>query len=298
MKSLWTFKHEPITIDDMIVTDEKKKTLTKIMNELPNTLIAGKPGTGKGTFMNILLRKTGVDCLKINGSDETGIDVVRDKIKSFATAYSLNKKIVYINEGDRLSVNAQNSLNAIIEDVQHITRFFFVCNNPSRLTAPILSRCSYQIDLNDPPAKDLYAYMMNLLKKENVTVKNKASVINIIKKLYPDIRKIIGTLQSNVNNGVIDDVSFNTQSDVYQKVFDYMLKNDVENVRKILKGYIDYTELYGFMYKQIMDDPDTVKLPAEFILETGKYLYRNEIVLIKEINFMAYVFSLMKGDVI
>ena len=116
MQTLWTFKHEPVELDDMILTDDKRKILQKVLDEIPNTLIAGKPGTGKGTFMNILLETTGVDCLKINGSDETGVDIMRDKVKSFATAYSLNKKIVYINEADRLSPQAQNSLNQLIED--------------------------------------------------------------------------------------------------------------------------------------------------------------------------------------
>jgi len=298
MHQLWTFEHEPTTLSQMILTDDKRKTLQKVLDELPNTLIAGKPGTGKGTFMNILLRETGVDCLKINGSDETGVDMVRDKIKSFATAYSLNKKIVYINEADRLSPNAQNSLNQIIEDVQHITRFFFICNNPSKMSDPLISRCAYQIDLNDPPAKSVYLHLLTILKKENVTVKDKSPIVNIIKKLYPDIRQMIGVLQSNVNNGCIDKISFTTMTDTYQKVFDLMLKNDIENVRRILKGYVDYDELYEFCYKQVMDDPELVKLPAEFILITGEHLYRNVTVSIKEINFMSYMFNLMKSEVI
>ena len=75
-------------------------------------------------------------------------------------------------------------------------------------------------------------------------------------------------------------------TDMYEKVFKYMLAQDIDNVRKILKGYVDYSELYNYCYKQIMDDPDLVKTPAEFILITGEHLYRNATVSIKEINFM------------
>ena len=139
---------------------------------------------------------------------------------------------------------------------------------------------------------------MRLLNKEKVVVENKSHIVNVIKKLYPDIRQMIGVLQSNVNNGVIKDITFNTMTEMYKQVFDYMLKKDIDNVRKILKGYIDYNELYNYCYKQVMDDPDLLKLPAEFILITGEHLYRNAIVGIKEINFIHYVFSLMKQEVI
>jgi len=306
MNELWVFTHEPKTLDEMIVSDEKKVMLRKIINELPTTLIAGNPGTGKGTFMNCLIRETDVDVLKINGSDETGIDVMRDKVKSFATGYSLNKKIVYINECDRLSSNAIDSILQLQEDVQHLTRFFFVCNNVNRILnfstdgkSPLLSRCTYQLDLNDPQAKQIFIYLMKLLAKEKIKVNDKSAVVDVIKKLYPDVRQMIGTLQANVVDGQLNKISFSLSSDVYQKIFDGMIATDVEVVRKLLKSHhIEYNDLYEHVYKLVMGDPDKVKLPAEFILLIGEFMYKNAIVGIREINFMAYVFSLMKSGVI
>lgn len=306
MQDLWVFTHEPQTLDQMVVSDEKRITLRKIIDELPTTLITGNPGTGKGTFMNILIRETGVDVLKINGSDETGVDVMRDKVKSFATAYSLNKKIVYINECDRLSPNAIDSILQLQEDVQHLTRFFFVCNNINRIvntasttTHPLISRCAYQLDLNDPPAKQIFLYIMKLLAKQKVTVTDRTLIVEVIKKLYPDIRQMIGTLQSNVTNGQLNKISFSLSSDVYQQIFNGMIAGDIEKVRKLLKSHhIEYDDLFEHIYKLVMDDPELVKLPAEFILSTGEHLYRNAIVGIKEINFISYVFDLMKKDII
>ena len=97
---LWTFEHEPQTIDQMILPSDKKEMLKKIITDLPNTLITGKPGTGKGTFMNILLRENSqCNYLKINASMENSIDDVREKIRNFATGYDpSNLKIVYLNE--------------------------------------------------------------------------------------------------------------------------------------------------------------------------------------------------------
>jgi DNA polymerase III delta prime subunit len=298
-KKLWTFEYEPQSLNEMIVAPDKKPILQKIINELPNTLIAGKPGTGKGTFMNILIKSKDVDVIKINGSDETGVDVMRDKVKSFATAYSPKIKIVYINEADRLSKSAMDMLLQLLEDVQHITRFFFVCNKPEKMSDPLLSRCVYKIDLNNPPAKEIFAHLTTILKKEKVVVKDKAGIINIIKKQYPDVRQIIGTIQSNVIDGAINKVSYKSYKDVFETVWAAMRDSDIEKVRKCLKSnYIDYSELFEHIYSVVMDDPDQTKNPGEFILLTGEYLYKDAIVSVREINFMAYFFDLMKKGVV
>jgi DNA polymerase III delta prime subunit len=298
MSKLWVFEHEPKTLSEMIVSEEKRKILSNIINDLPNTLIAGLPGTGKGTFMNILKRTADIDWLKINGSDETGVDMVRDKIKSFAKSFSSKTKVVYINESDRLSNNAMSSLLQIQEDVQSITRFFFVCNNPSKIIDPILSRCSYKLNLNDPPAKEIYKFVINILKKEKIKVEDKQFIIDVIKKLYPDIRQIIGTLQSNVNDGVIDKISYGFTTDLYKTIFDKFIAQDIEGVRKILKSnYIDYPELFNYTYKEIMENGDNIKKPAELIIKTGEFLYKDNFVNIKEINFMTYMLTCMKEGI-
>jgi len=298
MSKLWVFEHEPKTLSEMIVSEEKRKILSNIINDLPNTLIAGLPGTGKGTFMNILKRTADIDWLKINGSDETGVDMVRDKIKSFAKSFSSKTKVVYINESDRLSNNAMSSLLQIQEDVQSITRFFFVCNNPSKIIDPILSRCSYKLNLNDPPAKEIYKFVINILKKEKIKVKDKQFIIDVIKKLYPDIRQIIGTLQSNVNDGVISKISYGFTTDLYKTIFDKFIAQDIEGVRKILKSnYIDYPELFNYTYKEIMENGDNIKKPAELIIKTGEFLYKDNFVNIKEINFMTYMLTCMKEGI-
>ncbi|MCF7927428.1 MAG: hypothetical protein K9L74_07660, partial [Candidatus Izimaplasma sp.] len=161
------------------------------------------------------------------------------------------------------------------------------------------SKCGYHLDLNDPPAKEIYNRCLYILKNEGVSVENKKFIIEMIKKLYPDIRKIIGTLQSNVVDGKLNEISFSTTEDIFKKIFISMKENDIEGVRKILKSnYIDYSDLYGFLYREVIEDPDNVKKPGEFIIETGEYMYRNASVSISEVNFMAYYFNLMKREVI
>ncbi len=97
--TIWTFKYEPQTFDEMILDPVIKKKLAKAFQEVPNLLLVGPPGVGKGTFTNIFLRDTKLDAIRINCSDETSVDNIRSRVKSFATALGItDKKIVVLNE--------------------------------------------------------------------------------------------------------------------------------------------------------------------------------------------------------
>lgn len=296
----WIFKYEPLTLKDMVVTDNKRELLKDIINKLPNTLIAGKRGTGKGTFMNILLRETQCTSLKINASMENSIDDVREKIRKFATSFDPSGvKIVYLNECDRVSPAAQDGLRQLIEDTQKATSFFLLCNNENKITEELKSRFGYHLNLNDPPAKSIMFRCFEILKKENVQIENKRLLVDLIKKCYPDIRKIIGTLESNVRNGVIKNIIHSTTQDFFADLWKLMKNQDIETLRKKLKSnYIEYSDLYSFLYAQVIDDPELVNNPGDFIIYTGEYLYRNETVAIKEINFMAYFLYLIKKGIL
>lgn len=296
----WIFKYEPETLDEMILKKEKREILGDIIDNLPNTLLAGKPGTGKGTFMNVLQKKTGCTILKINASMENRIDDVREKVNNFAKSYDpTNKKIVYLNECDFLTASSQGGLRQLIEDTEKITRFFFVCNDETKIVDAIKSRCGYHLDLNDPPAQQILAKCVKILKNEGVKVKDKHALLDLIKKGYPDIRKIIGTMQSNVRDGVLDKISFSTTHDLFAEMFEMMKNTDIEGLRKTLRSnYIQYSDFYNFLYTQIIDNPDLVKKPGEFVILTGEYLFRDSSVAIKEVNFMAYFFEMMKSGVL
>ena len=299
-KDLWVFKYTPRTLNEMVLTDQKRELLNKVIQELPSTMIYGHPGTGKGCFMDILIRETGCEFIKINASMETGIDNIREKIYKFATAMSVNQKIVYLNESSQLSPQAQDSLKQLSEDVQKNCRFFFVCNNVNKMDDALKSRCGYQVSLDDPPAKEIYNKCLDILKKEGVRVENKSVIIELIKKLYPDIRRIIGTLQSNVlNNKLPKDISISSINDLCDDIFTKMKEQDIDGIRKILRSnYVEYDQLYNFLYKKVMDDPDCVNNPGEAILKIGEYYYKDYFMAIKEINFISMFFDFMKKGIL
>jgi replication factor C small subunit len=294
-QEIWCFKYAPQSLDEMILSDDKKEVLKKVIKECPNVLLAGKPGTGKGTFMDIFLKETGYDFLKLNMSDENSVDTVRDTIKTFATSLGFtNKKIVYGNEFDAVSLQGQSAIRDLLESVQKNCRFFFLANYPQKIIDPIKSRCQ-TITLNEPPKDQLLKFCFKILKAENIEVKNKSGVVEIIKAHYPDIRQIVNTLQLNCVNGVFDTVKISTTSDVFENIFTYMKEADIENIRKTLRSEgVDYPALFNYLYEKAPE----VKSPGDFVIALGEYLYRDAFVAIKEINFMAFYFEMMKKGVL
>ena len=288
---IWTFKYEPKTLDDMIIHQDIKPILSKSIKEVPNLMLVGPPGVGKGTFVNIYLKETGLDYIKINCSDETGIDNLRTKVKSFATALGITKlKIVILNESDFLSLPAQAMLRDLMEQVQGITRFVFQCNYGHKMIKELLSRCQV-VELNNPPAKEIYEHCVSILNKERITIKNKSAIVNVIKRLYPDIRRTINTLQMSVDGGVLDVVKYDSSTDVYGAILGFMLSKDVDGIRKALRSnIINYPELYQYLF----DEVGQFKSAGDMIILIGEHLYRDSIIAIKEINFMTMVIRGMK----
>ena len=296
---IWTFKYEPSTLDEMILNDSVREKFKKAIVELPNMVIYSTPGQGKGTFVNILLKETGIDYMKVNASDETGIDNLRTKVKSFATSLgSTDMKLVVLNEADALSSGqsgAQKMLRQLMEDVQGITRFILLANYEHLIIDELKSRGVGTIELSNPPAVDIYKHCMHILECEHVEVKNKKAIIDTIKQLYPDIRRIINTIQFNVNDGVLDSIEVEKVNSVFKGIGDSMLSGDVDSIRKMIRSNaIDYAGLYRYVYENC----NMFKSPGDMIISAGEYLYRDSIVAIKEVNFMAMVIKCMKNGYI
>lgn len=301
--ALLEHKYAPNTFDEMILNPDVRKKLEKALVELPNLMLIGAPGVGKGTFVDVLRKQTGIDCLKLNCSDETGIDSIREKVKTFATAVGFGGiKLVYLNEADYLSLNAQAMLRDLMESVQKVTRFILCCNYGHKMMDELCSRCDV-IDLSNPPAVDVVKRCWYILDQEGVQY-NKKTVAELVKTIWkrqPDIRKTIVTLKSNIIDGVLmDNITIASNDGVYQSVLDAMKTGDPSNVRTILKSnQVDYTSLYKYIYDAMMNSDDAVfGNDAVAILLIGEHSYRDTLVAIKEINFMHMYFEMLKGGVI
>ena len=144
---LWVEQYRPKSIDECILPKSIKKTFKEFVKnkELPNLLLSGGAGVGKTTVARALCGELDTDYMIINGSEESGIDVLRTKIKSFASTVSLSggQKVVILDEADYLNPQStQPALRGFIEEFHNNCRFIFTCNFKNRIIEPLHSRCS------------------------------------------------------------------------------------------------------------------------------------------------------------
>jgi replication factor C small subunit len=148
---IWIEKYRPQSLDGVVghpnITDRLKRYVEK--NDLPNLLLSGPAGVGKTASATAVARELyGEDWsehfLELNASDERGIDVVRDRIKSFARSSfgGAEYRIIFLDESDALTSQAQSALRRTMEQFSHNTRFILSCNYSSEIIDPIQSRCA------------------------------------------------------------------------------------------------------------------------------------------------------------
>lgn len=298
MGELWSFKYEPKEFDEIILNEDIKPKLRKAIEEVPNLMLFGTAGVGKGTFTNILLKETGYDKMWLNASDETGIDIVRDKIQPFAVSMPMSKlQIVVLNESDSLTSsskqNAQKMLKQLMEDVQNITRFIFLTNNINDMIEELRSRCIV-INISNPPVKEIGKFALDILRKEKIKFEGK-DVMDIVKKCYPDIRKTIWALQENSIKGKLTGSMISATEALNKKILKLVIDKDVDEIRKEIRAnYVDYTDLYYYFY----ENAGKFKKPGNAVLEIGEHLYRHVRYPVPEINFMRMVMSMMYQQIV
>ena len=296
-KNIWVYKYQPEIFEDIIFNEDIRPKLRKAIDEMPNLLLYGSSGGGKGCFANIMLKKENIDNMWINASDESGIDVFRNKIRPFATAMCLkDMKVVVLNECDSMTSGPQGSqklLRQLMEDTYKLCRFILLCNYDGYIIPEIKSRCQ-TIRVDNPPAKEIGKLCLKILREEKIKLDPK-TMTEIIKKCYPDIRKTINVLQENTVDGKLIGSSLSASEDVFRKILNLILKKDMDGVREELKSnYIPYPELYQFLY----ENAGEFAQPGGAILMIGKALRWDTTVAIKEINFMEMFVDMLYEKVI
>ena len=210
---LWVEEYRPKTIDDCILPASLKTLFQSFIDkgEISNMLFSGTPGVGKTTVAKALCEQMNCDWIMINGSEEGGIDVLRNKIKNFASTVSLSggKKVVILDEADYLNPQStQPALRGFVEEFHKNCRFILTCNFKNRIIEPLHSRFSnieFRINNKDKPklASQLFDRAIYILKEQNIDYEDKA-LLRLITKHFPDFRKLINELQRYSVSGTID----------------------------------------------------------------------------------------------
>ena len=301
---LWVEKHRPTTINDCILPENLKKTFKEFVEDkhIPNLILSGGPGVGKTTVAKAMLDEIGATSLLINGSEESGIDVLRNKIKNFASTVSLEggRKYVILDEADYLNPQStQPALRGFIEEFHKNCRFIFTCNYKNRLIAPLHSRCTV-IDFKIPPserprlASVFLARLMLILDDEGVEYNNEV-LQELVMKYFPDFRRTINELQRYAVSGKIDvGILSNIAEESLQELLGHVKTKRFTDMRKWVATNIDNdpVKLFRKIYDTLYDVLEPQSIPQAVII-IADYSYKSAFVVDQEVNIVACLTELM-----
>ena len=301
---LWVEQYRPKTIDDCILPDSLKSLFSAFVKkgEISNMLFSGTAGIGKTTVAKALCEQMNCDWIMINGSEEGGIDVLRNKIKNFASTVSLSggKKVVILDEADYLNPQStQPALRGFVEEFHKNCRFILTCNFKNRIIEPLHSRFSnieFKVNPKDKPklASRLFERAIYILKEQNVSYEDKV-LVELITKHFPDFRKLINELQRYSVSGSIDAGILVNVSDENLKTLVTHLKNkEFGDMRKWVVNNLDndpvkiFRKIYDTLYTNL--EPSTI---PHAVLIIADYQYKSAFVADQEINLVACLTELM-----
>lgn len=299
---LWVEAYRPRTIDDCILPDNQKQIFKEMLkkNELQNMLFCGTSGVGKTTVAKALCEELETDYMMINASEESGIDVLRTKIKQFASTVSFSgkTKIVILDEADSLNPNStQPALRAFIEEFSNNCRFIFTCNYKNRIIPPLHSRCSvieFKINKDDKVKlmQSFYIRTKKILQKEGVDYDTKV-VMNMVAKYFPDYRRILNELQKYSALGKIDEgILVNINELNMAELITSLKEKDWKRMRTWVVNNLDndhttiFRKIYDVVSNEVVEPPNLVLLLAD-------YQYKASFVADQEINLVACLTDIM-----
>jgi DNA polymerase III delta prime subunit len=300
---LWTERYRPKTIEDCILPSRLKQPFQEYVNQknIPNLLLSGGPGIGKTTVAKSMCNEIGCDYLVINGSDESGIDTFRVKIKNYASSMSLSggRKVIIIDEADYLNPNStQPALRNAIEEFASNCSFIFTCNYKSRIIEPLHSRCAvvdFTLKSNEKSviAKDFFKRTLDILKSEGVEYDEKV-IAELVKKYFPDFRRVINELQRYSQFGKIDTGILTQIVNVsIAEVIKHIKEKDFISIRKwVGSGDYDANTVFRQLYDSLYDVMKPMSIP-QAVLIIADYQYKQAFVADSEINLVACLTELM-----
>ena len=301
---LWVEKYRPKSIEECILPEGLKKTFLEFIEnkEIPNLLLCGTAGVGKTTVARALCEHLNVDYIMINGSEESGIDVLRSKIKTFASTVSLRggRKVVLLDEADYLNPQStQPALRGFIEEFSGNCGFIFTCNFANRIITPIHSRTSvidFKTKKNELPklAGQFLVRVKNILSIENIEYDEKV-VAELIMKHIPDWRRVLNELQRYGASGTIDVGILTDFSQVnIENLCKYLKEKDFGNIRKWAVDNLDNDPhlLYRKIYDVLITKLKPSSVPTVVII-IAEYVYKSAFVVDQEINMIACLTMIM-----
>lgn len=303
-EDLWSIKYRPKTISECILPEDLKDKFKAVVDTkiIPTMLLSGTCGIGKTTVAMAMCNEVGVDCLYLNGSLEgRHIDTLRTTIQDFASTISLSpsKKVVILDESDGMPGIVQDGLKAFIEMFSSNCSFIFICNNKNKMIDPLQSRGSgwdFNITGKDRQAMlvAFFKRVNTILQEENIEF-DKKIVAEVIKKYFPDFRRVINELQVYCASGTLDKrILIDSSEETFKELFGYLKNKNFTDMRKWVasNSHIDGNVLIRKIFDMTNSILDKPSIP-QIVLILNDYQDKLTRVNDPEINTVACMTEIM-----
>ena len=290
---IWTERYRPKKFDQMVGQDDivkRVKSLTNAMN-IPHLLFAGPAGVGKSTLALIVVKDLFGDSwkenyLELNASDERGIDEVRQKVKDFARTKAMDSipfKVIFLDEADALTNEAQNALRRTMENYTNNCRFILSCNYSSKIIDPIQSRCAvFRFKLLEK--KDIEKIVKRIAEKEKLQIDDKA-IETLFEVSEGDCRRMINLLQTTssiseiITTDLINIIVPSAKPSDVRIVLEYALAGDFINSKEkllevMLKESVSGNDIIKSIQKEIWNLSIDPELKVKLTEKTGDIEFR------------------------
>ena len=260
MLEIWTEKYRPKTLKDVIGQEKIIQTLIAFVKKdsLPHLLFTGPAGVGKTTSAICIAKDLWgqnwkSNFFETNASDERGIDIIRNKIKQYAKTKPIasSYKIIFLDECDALTKDAQQALRRIMEQYTNTTRFILSCNYSSKIILPIQSRCAV-FRFKKIQENKLKEHIETIVKTENIKIDDDAIDL-VVDFSEGDLRNVVNILQSAastckniITKQIISDICATLTLVEVKQIIDFCLKNEFKSARKMLMGLMIEKGISGF----------------------------------------------------
>ena len=290
-------KYRPTTLEHYVGNENIKEVIQKYLNQndIQNFIFYGGAGTGKTTLAKLIVKNLDCDFLYLNASDENGIDTIRDKVKGFASTASFKGiKVVILDEADFITIQGQAALRNVIETFSRSTRFILTCNYIERIIDPIQSRC--QVLKIVPPSKlDTAKHTAWVLDQEEISYETD-DIKSIVNQYYPDLRKMLNTIQSStINSKLLLDKDVLVSSNYMLSIIkELSTSKNWKNIRQIIadSGVKDFEELYRFLFDNSSKYASDREGSVAIVL--NEHLYQANFRIDKEINIMSAISKIIE----
>lgn len=295
MKKVWAEKYRPKSVDRIIMPDERmRKQFARFVSdgEFQNILMYGGPGTGKSSASLALIRDLKVekvDVLKVNCSKDK-IEAIRDRVDGFANTMAMGAfKVVRLEEFDYLGHDAQALLRDLMESTSGSCRFIATCNYITKVMPALRSRFTHEFQMIAPAKDDVLVLAAEILEAEGAEFEVD-DLEKIVASTYPDVRKMIQSLESNVIDGKLSIGTATSVADWKLELLPALEASDLKAARKIVcesATQQELIEVFRFLFDNVQRIKKLKGYQDDAVVLIAQYQYQHAFVADPEINIAA-----------